>query len=116
MIIGTSGDSLGSTTIHSHPNRYWWKFWETSNKYSIVININMSVNDPTFYASDGSLFTPGLTRVLAHELAHAYNYVQHGATNFNHVSIQIENQIMQQLDSSAIMRHPSRGHGRGLGY
>ena len=97
----------------------WWEIWkvpEYRDKYVLTIDINMSVSDPRFIAADGSLFVPSLTRVMAHELGHAYNFQQSSRSFNNHNSIQIENQIMRQFNSNSIMRHPSRGHGRALGF
>jgi len=122
VTLTTGGGDLGSTVISTMSKIVgekpsWWEFWKSPTRIDISIvqtKINMNVSDPSLIAVDGSKFNPSLTRIVAHELGHAYNFSRHGSGNYRHNSIKIENTIMQQLDPNSTVRHQSLGHG-GIG-
>lgn len=83
-----------------------------SGKIYIDIDINMQI-DPYFFDVSDERFKVDLTRVLSHELGHAYIYTifgHHGFGPRRHLAIPIENAISTQLDTNASVRHPNMGH------
>jgi hypothetical protein len=90
-------------------------FWDSllgkgSVRKHFLISINSKDIHEGFFDINGNEFQTSAIRVLGHELGHALVKAVPGLPSDPHWAIHIENAIARQLNSNAVLRHPTKGH------
>jgi RHS repeat-associated protein len=108
----------GQTTIIQPGPSLWSRIWGIAPSGETLVSVTVSpVYSTSFVDVNGNMFVPSTLRLLAHELGHAYNwldakgdFVAYRSMSDN--AIVYENIIARELDANAPKRAIS-DHGRG---